>query len=69
MLLRKTVCPIRTNLDLNDGTPFHTLSELFAQLGLANSPDEVEAFLQKRSLTPAAKQMKQLLYFRPQASK
>jgi hypothetical protein len=29
--------------------PFHNFSELFAQLGLGNSPEEIETFLLKQS--------------------
>jgi len=29
--------------------PFHNFSELFAQLGLDNSPEEIEVFLQQHS--------------------
>lgn len=36
--------------------PFHTFSELFAQLGLDNSPEEVEAFLLQHS--PLSREIK-----------
>lgn len=29
--------------------PFHNFSELFAQLGLGNSPEEIEAFILQHS--------------------
>jgi hypothetical protein len=32
--------------------PFHNFSELFAQLGLGNSPEEIEAFLLQNSTLP-----------------
>jgi len=32
--------------------PFHNFSELFAQLGLGNSPDDIEAFLLQHSPLP-----------------
>ncbi len=32
--------------------PFHTFSELFAQLGLGNSPEEIESLLLQHSPLP-----------------
>ncbi len=33
--------------------PFHSFSELFAQLGLGNSPEEIEDFLREHVPLPA----------------